>query len=253
MNEPNLAAPRTSLSGSCITMLVRSWTFISTEEATIGIIVGGMLAETAQGQTVVQRTGALVLKPSGLLHRNQFGPGGAIMLSIHNIDREIATNLWSWTHHSKIARQAITIVRELAAGDAFGAAEEGAWRLLAILSKHDAAAVAGTPPPWLTEIRDQVASADARPSVSKLARSVGLHPVYLTRLFNKHYGCSISAFFRAVRVQRAAGNLLRPSTTVAAIAARHGFSDQSHFCRVFRSELGVAPSAYRALISRFAS
>jgi AraC family transcriptional regulator len=219
------------------------------DEATVGVIVGGTVAETANGKTVVQRTGALVVKPPGLWHRNQFGPNGAVMLSLRNLDPDDLPKRWSWSRIPGVARDAIGILAELAAGDLFGAAQERAWRLVGLVTSPELVPAGRAPPPWLTQIRDEIADAGARPSVARLARSAGVHPVYLTRLFSRHFGYSISGFFRRIRIERAAESLLGSSERLATIAAQHGFSDQSHFCRVFKSELGFAPSAYRVLVA----
>jgi AraC-like DNA-binding protein len=36
---------------------------------------------------------------------------------------------------------------------------------------------------------------------------------------------------------------------IADVSAHFGFADQSHFCRIFKAETGLAPSAYRSLLA----
>jgi AraC-like DNA-binding protein len=51
---------------------------------------------------------------------------------------------------------------------------------------------------------------------------------------------------RRQRMNRARRELSSPAVTVQAIAARWGYADTSHFCRVFKSRYGVTPSEFRA-------
>ena len=73
-----------------------------------------------------------------------------------------------------------------------------------------------------------------------------MHPVALARAFRRTHGCSITAFRRRVRVRRAA-ELLVAGASLVDVALESGFADQSHFCRIFRTEMGVTPSAFRAM------
>lgn len=80
-----------------------------------------------------------------------------------------------------------------------------------------------------------------------LARLAGLSPFHFQRMFRETFGLSPHAFTRRRRVERAR-DLLRAGEPVAEIAAACGFGDQSHFTRVFKSETGLTPAAYRAAL-----
>ena len=78
-----------------------------------------------------------------------------------------------------------------------------------------------------------------------LAKLVGLNRSYLATLFKKETGQSISAYILGKRME-AAKNMLRFSDyTYAEIAATLAFSSQSHFIRVFRTQTGYTPKAFR--------
>ena len=219
------------------------------ETGCVGIVLGGTVEEQAAGRQASGRIGAMTIKPAGIMHRNRFGSSGAILLSIGAAPRRLLDRLgWMWREESGQAPAALAAARALRDGDRFGAAEEAAWRILA---SAEAARPAGRPAPaalWLSRVRDQVAAARRRPSIGALARSEGVHPVYLTRMFHLSYGCSISRFIRRLRVQRGADLLARTDLQVSAIAADLDFADQSHFCRTFRAEMGVSPSVYRSVV-----
>ena len=57
---------------------------------------------------------------------------------------------------------------------------------------------------------------------------------------------------RWVRIQSAAKPWQKPptTTTIAAIARRHGFTDMSSFSRAFRAEYGLSPGEWRDLCAR---
>jgi AraC-like DNA-binding protein len=82
--------------------------------------------------------------------------------------------------------------------------------------------------------------------LADLARTVGLSPSHLSRLFKMQMGLSITRFRNQQRLQRFLrlyGNGRRTSALVAAHEA--GFGSYAQFYRVFRQEAGRQPSALR--------
>ena len=81
--------------------------------------------------------------------------------------------------------------------------------------------------------------------VDTLAELVGLNRSYLSTLFKKETGTSISEYILSKRME-AAQNMLRFSDyTYAEISAILAFSSQSHFNRVFRAQTGYTPKEFR--------
>jgi AraC family transcriptional regulator len=120
--------------------------------------------------------------------------------------------------------------------------ETQALELLAPLVSQFASlgAQAGTPP-WLDRAKDFL-EARFRESVSlrDVAQEVGVHPVYLARVFRGRHGCSVSEYLRALRLVEA-GRLVLDGSGLAQAACAAGFSDQPHFSRSFSRELGLTP------------
>ena len=54
-------------------------------------------------------------------------------------------------------------------------------------------------------------------------------------------------YIRQLRVEYACRQLSSSSTALAEIASAAGFSDQSHFSRTFKRQIGMTPSQYRAI------
>ena len=81
--------------------------------------------------------------------------------------------------------------------------------------------------------------------VDALAELVGLNRSYLSTLFKKETGTSISEYILSKRME-AAQNMLRFSDyTYAEISAILAFSSQSHFNRVFHAQTGYTPKEFR--------
>lgn len=102
-------------------------------------------------------------------------------------------------------------------------------------------------PGWLGTVRDLI---DARYSesvgLSEVADAVGVHPVHVARTFRRTFGCSVGTYVRRRRIEDACRSLLGGDDSLASIACALGFSDQSHFTRRFKEQIGLTPGAYRA-------
>jgi AraC family transcriptional regulator len=101
-------------------------------------------------------------------------------------------------------------------------------------------------PRWLTLAVDYLqAHRLERINLGDLARSVGIHPTRLAHEFRSRFSVSPGEYVRRLRLEWAAGQLETGDATVAEVALRAGFYDQSHFSRMFRRHFGVAPAAWR--------
>jgi transcriptional regulator GlxA family with amidase domain len=83
------------------------------------------------------------------------------------------------------------------------------------------------------------------PSVKELAREAQLSPRQLERRFVDAVGSGPLSFSRSLRLRFAHSLLIHSSRSIAQIAFDCGFSDQSHFTRLFRSQFGSTPGALR--------
>jgi AraC family transcriptional regulator len=95
--------------------------------------------------------------------------------------------------------------------------------------------------------RQQVEDAFDRPfAVAEIAASVGVHPAHLAREFRRHYGTTIGAYVRRLRLEWATARLAASDDTLSSIAFAAGFANQSHFTRAFKRHTGLTPGGYRA-------
>jgi len=107
----------------------------------------------------------------------------------------------------------------------------------------------GKTPSWVKDlkniIQDQI-DAQFTFDLKKISSELDLNPSYLSREFSKHFeDLNFGEYVRKLRIEKAI-NLIENSThTLTEIAYITGFSDQSHFTRIFKLHTGKNPSAYR--------
>ena len=80
---------------------------------------------------------------------------------------------------------------------------------------------------------------------AEVAREVGVHPVYLARVFRAQFHVPIAEYLRGLRLEWAARRLARGEESLCEIALAAGFADQSHFTRAFKRYAGTTPARYR--------
>lgn len=104
-------------------------------------------------------------------------------------------------------------------------------------------------PSWVKDlkeiIQDQI-DAQFTFDLKKISNDLELNPSYLSREFSKYFeDLNFGEYVRKLRIEKAI-NLIQNSTyTLTEIAYMTGFSDQSHFTRIFKLHTGKNPSSYR--------
>jgi AraC family transcriptional regulator len=102
-------------------------------------------------------------------------------------------------------------------------------------------------PRWLgqaKELLDEQFSENL--SLSFIAQSVGVHPVYLASSFRRYYRSSIGDYLRQRRIEFACHKISTSKDSLVNIALASGFSNQAHFSRIFKQTTGMSPAQYRA-------
>lgn len=105
---------------------------------------------------------------------------------------------------------------------------------------------AGLPAFKLRRVTDWMAENLAEEfNLARLADQVGMSEFYFNRLFKRAAGLPPSQYLIRLRID-AARRLLRETTcSVIEIGNEVGYSNPSHFARIFRKETGLSPSDYR--------
>lgn len=82
-------------------------------------------------------------------------------------------------------------------------------------------------------------------SVEDVAESVGVSSGYLSRVFKKEVGVSVSEYVRQKKIETATNLLKYSPYSMVDIANRLSFSSQSHFIQTFKKVIGTTPLKYR--------
>jgi len=102
------------------------------------------------------------------------------------------------------------------------------------------------PTPVITDaVRYIRANAHRELTRGETARSVGLSPSHFSYLLREKTGLSFSQLLRQARVDLACELLLTTHESLATIADRCGFFDQSHFTKVFTQAKQLTPRHFR--------
>ncbi|OXB20036.1 AraC family transcriptional regulator [Flavobacterium tructae] len=113
---------------------------------------------------------------------------------------------------------------------------------------------AGKTPSWVKDlknlIQDQI-DAQFTFDLKKISGELDLNPSYLSREFSKYFeDLNFGDYVRKQRIEKAVNLIENTTYTLTEIAYRTGFSDQSHFTRIFKLQTGKNPSAYRKKIQK---
>lgn len=85
-------------------------------------------------------------------------------------------------------------------------------------------------------------------SLKCLAEEYSVNPSYLSALFKKEMGMTITAFINEQRMKQAVLYLNSTSLRIQTIATEVGFTDLNYFSKVFKKYTGITPSDYRKKI-----
>lgn len=84
-------------------------------------------------------------------------------------------------------------------------------------------------------------------ALEELSMLVGVHPTTISKYFRAYFQCTYGTYTRKLKIDRALHKIKNSSLSLSAIAYECGFSDQSHFIRVFKDITGHLPNKYREL------
>ncbi|MDI3319198.1 chromate resistance protein ChrB domain-containing protein [Pinibacter soli] len=109
-------------------------------------------------------------------------------------------------------------------------------------------------PDWVAElkaiIQDQI-DTQFTFDLKKISTELSLNPSYLSREFSKYFeDLNFGEYIRKIRIEKAISLIENSSYSLTEIAYLTGFSDQSHFTRIFRQHTGKSPSSFRKNITK---
>ncbi len=84
-------------------------------------------------------------------------------------------------------------------------------------------------------------------TLEEISRYVHLNASYLSIVFKKETGQNFSDYLTNYRIEKAKAMLRQGDMSIAAIGEAVGYADSKYFSRIFTRQVGLKPSAYRAL------
>ena len=82
--------------------------------------------------------------------------------------------------------------------------------------------------------------------LEELAKLTHFNKAYLSRIFKKETGETLSSFITRMRVEEAQKLLLETDLSLAQISSQVGFEDQSYFTKAFKAVAAITPGQLRA-------
>jgi AraC-like DNA-binding protein len=104
-------------------------------------------------------------------------------------------------------------------------------------------------PIWVEQLKELIHFEQADFSLQSLSEQLGVHPVHISRAVPKYFSVSLGEYIRQQKLKKALPLLLGTSKSLTIIAYESGFSDQSHFNRVFNEVFNMNPSTYRKIVN----
>ena len=220
------------------------------------LVLSGAYIETCAHRESRWSEGAVHLLPAGERHENRFETATRLLrvkiepAAIQRLGdeparclsepREITGPLSAWL--------ANRMIREfMSQDDVSPLAMEGVLlEMLAEGARSSQETHGSSAPGWLRRVRDLLQDSYLEaPGLSALAGIAGVHPVHLSREFHKHFHLTVGEYIRKRRIEHASELLANSELSMTEIASICGFSDQSHFCALFKRHLGMTPGKFR--------
>ena len=224
---------------------------------------GCFIRRTQHGSELLDPTVAYCLNPGDEQRYDHPSHGGDDCTAI-GLDAATATALWGGerlpTSPLPTPPQIDLRHRQLLAaagreGDPDELYEHALMLTAGVLAQRDSARVeAGRPATrrarrrLVDDAREALVTDPGR-RLPELAHDLGASPNHLSRLFHAHTGHTISRYRLLLRARNAREQIAAGERDLARLAADLGFADQSHLCRVIRSQTGRTPTALREAIA----
>jgi AraC family transcriptional regulator len=225
------------------------------------LVLSGTYSEKHTHREFIWGEGALHLLPAGERHENEFASAVRclrVKIEPQAIERLGDESRWALSEPREIsgpltAWLANRMLREFRAQDDVAplAMEGVLLEMLAESARTLDEGSGSSAPAWLRRVRESLDESYLQaPGLADLAAVGGVHPVHLSREFRKRYQVTIGEYIRKRRIEHASGLLSNSGMPMAEIASKCGFSDQSHFCALFKKYSGMTPAKFRDLSER---
>ncbi len=215
------------------------------------VLQGGNL-ESRKKEDIQATSGSIMLYDKYEIHRNRHTafPSENLNIEINDdffVKNELSTSSFqtSILKNLEVQFQLLKIYKELRVNDVCSS-DAIHVSLLNLLSNHKT-----TPhsiPIWVTTIKELLCDRwDEFITLDELSRELNIHPVTISKHFSKYFNCTLGEYMRRIKIEKAIVLLKHSTKTLTEIAFLCGFSDQSHFSKIFKLNTGFKPNEFRKL------
>ena len=226
----------------------------SHERAHLAFVLRGVFEEKCESKTLECKPLSVSFLAPGMTHSDDFGNGVHCLLveiapqrlerlrDALPLDKPIfldgGVSAWLAMRLYNEARQT---------DDASSLAVEGLiMEILAEVSRQRTTVSKLKLPHWLEQARELIHAQFKKTLTHEhIANLVSVHPVHLANMFRQHYKCTIGEYVRRLRIEHACREISTSDASLVEIALASGFSDQSHFSKVFKRLAGMTPTEFR--------
>lgn len=124
--------------------------------------------------------------------------------------------------------------------------------LLEVYHKYLKQGSAKKAPEWTKELKGMIQDqldTNMTLSLQQISDELEINSAYLSREFSKYFeNLSFGEYIRKMRIEKAMHLMETTKYSLTEIAYLTGFSDQSHFTRIFKKQTGQLPSSYKKSI-----
>lgn len=121
--------------------------------------------------------------------------------------------------------------------------------LLEVYHKYLKQGNAKKAPEWTKELKEMIQDqldTNMAMSLHQVSEQLEINPAYLSREFSKYFeNLSFGEYIRKMRIEKAIHLMDTTAYSLTEIAYLTGFSDQSHFTRIFKKQTGQIPTVYK--------
>ena len=104
-------------------------------------------------------------------------------------------------------------------------------------------------PVWVDKLKALLYEESIDYSLKGLSARLDIHPVHLSRAFNRYFGTSLGNYIRLLKINKAFYLLLTKQYSLTEICYACDFYDQSHFITNFKKVYGQTPTQFLKKIS----
>jgi hypothetical protein len=128
------------------------------------------------------------------------------------------------------------------------------YLLLEVFNRYLKQQGAKKAPAWAGEIREMIQDqidTNMVLSQQQVSEELKINPAYLSREFSKYFeDLSFGEYIRKMRLEKAINLMGTTNYSLTEIAYLTGFSDQSHFNRIFKKQMSMKASDYKKILPK---